>query len=259
MANLAGFYAMGGDLDGAAAWLERAAREEGVTLAKAYQDKHLKPLRQDERWDDLRPIIEAMSEHWTANPVPSEVLVSHVREDGAGPALIWLHGAGRSPQDPPGRLHELCERTGVALVMVGGPNSHGPRTFWWTTPAAKNVDHVREAIADLAFEPLFIGGFSQGAGVAAEMIGRHPDNFAGGIVVSSPGGASIDWAAGRAPMPVFVAGEAEPWVVPANARDIADAFERLDHPVTREVGGYEGHRLPPDFVDRASEVIQAGL
>ena len=159
---------------------------------------------------------------------------------------VLLHGRGRDTDD----VLELAERIGDADVAFLAPAARGntwyPQSF--LAPLEANEPHLGSALAVVDallgslgdLERVVLGGFSQGACLAAEYALRHPRRYGGlllytGGAIGPPG---TEWPARGtfAGTPAYL-GTADPddWVPVERVRETAALLRAQDAEVTLEV------------------------
>jgi len=266
--NLACFHALGGDADAAFYWLQRAAQEELSDPDWAAEDSDLDLLHEDPRWAEVHGYLEAMHTWWRASGRSETLLVVPAGVDPGAPvpALVGLHGRGSSPRDfaDAEAYQALADDLGVAFVGVSGTIPVGPRGFEWSGDPARDAERVAAALAEVADDvtidrnAVVLIGFSQGGQAAAEVAARHPDRYAGAIVMS-PGAMQgcqlgaveadlaesrfvVLWGAGEHPVTVALAEQDTDVLRERGARVYSHGYPDVDE-----------HRFPPDYEERLGE------
>lgn len=167
-------------------------------------------------------------------------------------AVVLLHGRGATA-DGVVRLAEPLYRHGVAFYA---PQADRSRWYPYSllAPVERNEPHLSsalrtvESVIEMATEVVptervVLGGFSQGACLAAEFAARSPRRY-GGVFVLSGGlvGPSVrhsDYEGSLAETPVFLGcGDADQHVPLGRVHETAAVFRSLDGDVTERV--YEG-------------------
>jgi predicted esterase len=86
------------------------------------------------------------------------------------------------------KLKALAERHGVVIVAPAGPDVYSAGRFTWDSGFEKSFKRIEEALEAAAKkypidkDKLITSGFSQGAGVALEVLYKHPKRVAGSVV-----------------------------------------------------------------------------
>ena len=270
--NLACYYSLAGDKDGAFYWLQQAALTEGADPDHARTDDDLKPLHADPRYKQVDEFLKKAVEYWRENAKPVTLVYVPKGHDKAKPTavLLCLHGRGSSPQQFFGdQSQELADELKMPVVCVSGPKAAGPKSFVWAVEAAADAKRLDDALAS-AKDKLTAApgqrialGFSEGAQVAIEVAARNPGQYAGAIALS-PGaepklaGLKPDAAlkgkrfvvsvgSAEAPGNIQLANLDRTWLTKAGAQV---TFQRVPQ---------GGHSLPPDFGDRLPEWVKAIL
>jgi predicted esterase len=182
--------------------------------------------------------------------------------------VIWLHGLGSNPEDFVNKgCQEYADELKVALLGVSGTVPRGPRKFVWTEEPERDAKRVRDGLAEvsgqLTVKPghVITFGFSQGAQVGLEVAVRHPEEYAGAIVLS-PG--AIPRLNEVKPSPLLAArafvlacgAKEAPGNVRLTAADaqwLRDAKAKVEHRTYPEMSA---HRFPPDFDERFPEWVK---
>ena len=186
-------------------------------------------------------------------------------DGGAHPAgvLVLLHGRGADEHD----LEPAADHLGRNLrrVLLRAPLPWGPGWQWYSidgalAPARDSWDASLQALSEAVARiraaspaaPLILGGFSQGAALAAGWTaasGDRPD----GLALFSGYLAPLVRPASLADLPVFVGhGRADPVLPIENGRALTDAFHHMGARVTAR--DYDvGHGLAAgEMVDAAA-------
>ncbi|SIS08070.1 alpha/beta hydrolase [Natronorubrum thiooxidans] len=193
----------------------------------------------------------------------------------ADAAFIVCHGRGATAQGVI-NLMEPVSRHGVAVLAPQAERSRWfPRRA--TAPRAANepwlsssVDCVGAALEaaraiDIPPERTVIGGFSQGACVAAEFVRRTPTRYGGLAVLSGvlPGSDDdleatvIDGSLEGTPMLVGY-GAADPHVDPERVAETVRVFERADATVDERCYPV-GHEVTDDEFEAIGTLLEAVL
>lgn len=267
--NLACYESLCGRLDSSIYWLQEAGLKEGVNVDWSQEDSDLENLRADSRWPRVLTFLEQCGRYWAASGAEDHQLVLPANSsDQPIPVMVWLHGMGdRAESYVFPELQEIADRHQVAFVSVSGPVVNGPTSYSWSDDMQRNEARIDEAFAKFAdkLKPLegqiALGGFSQGAQVAGELVAKRPKRYSGALIMS-PGGFTpslddIDAAdEHRRQIIIAVCGAGEH---PGNVRLTklyADWFEDAGAAVTHKpYEELERHSLVPDFEERLPEWI----
>jgi predicted esterase len=271
MYNLACYESRANHLDPAIYWLERAAREEGFGLTWATQDPDLARVRRDSRWPALLSYFRAAGDYW-ARTVPERAnrAVPRSHAPAAGfPVVIGLHGYEDSESFFNSSYQPVADHTKTVFLALSGTIAEGPNAFEWAEDVARDQGRIERGLEQLGKDvPLDPGhrvlmGFSQGAQVAAALLAKHPDAYAGAIVFS-PGSiqgltltdSTTHAAWGKKSVVIRVgAGEAPDTI--SHAEAIRDHFvqlgARVDYYAYPE---QKSHSFPPDVARKFEDWVK---
>jgi phospholipase/carboxylesterase len=189
--------------------------------------------------------------------------------DAAG-ALILLHGRGGTAEDILGLGEAIAPEEWAMLAPQASGNSWYPFSF--LAPREQNEPYLTSALgrvqaavdtalaAGVAAEKIAIGGFSQGACLATEFVGRNPRRYAallaftGGFI--GPLGAPIKLTGDLASTPVLLSsGDPDPHVPWARVQQSADLLQAMGGRVT--IRRYPGkpHSVTDEELRSASDVL----
>jgi predicted esterase len=262
--NLACYYARSGDVPAALYWLQECARVEDSNAVWASRDHDLIPVRKDPRWPALLNYLRAWQKYWeTSNHAETSLVLPRVMPpDRKVPVFIGLHGLGGNAVGfvSADSYQLLADEMGVAFLGVSGSAPRGKRSFAWSEDCARDLERIDAALAEVADRltpetgKVALFGFSQGAAVSAELAARHPDRFAGAIVLS-PGSLapmtttlSDDAEAVRRLGIVVVCGKGEHPATVARTKFYTDFFQRAGARVESKIyPEMNTHTFPPDF------------
>jgi phospholipase/carboxylesterase len=184
----------------------------------------------------------------TSDPHGTQAIVSSGSPlaDAAG-VLILLHGRGGTAEDILGLGEAIAPEKWAMLAPQASGNSWYPFSF--IAPREQNEPYLTSALgrvqaavdatlaAGVAAEKIVIGGFSQGACLATEFVGRNPRRYAallaftGGLI--GPLGAPIKLTGDLAGTPVlFSSGDPDPHVPWARVQQSADLLQEIGGRVT---------------------------
>jgi phospholipase/carboxylesterase len=207
----------------------------------------------------------------TSDPHRTEVIVSigTPLADAAG-VLILLHGRGGTAEDILGLGEAIAPEKWAMLAPQASGNSWYPFSF--LAPREQNEPYLTLALgrvqaavdtalaAGVAAEKIAIGGFSQGACLATEFVGRNPRRYAallaltGGLI--GPPGAPIKLTGDLAGTPVLLSsGDPDPHVPWARVQQSADLLQEIGGRVT--IRRYPGkpHSVADEELRSASDVL----
>jgi predicted esterase len=192
MYNLACYESRANHLDPAIYWLERAAREEGFGLTWATRDPDLARVRQDSRWPALLSYFRAARDYWARTVAErANRVVPRTRAPAAGfPLVIGLHGFEGSERFFDASYQPAADHTKAVFLALSGTIAEGPNSFEWAEDVTRDQDRIDRGLQQLGRDvPIDPGhrillGFSEGAQLAAALLAKHPDAYAGAIVFS---------------------------------------------------------------------------
>lgn len=242
-------------------WLQRAALEEGVDPDWAGKDPDLAVVRLDRRWPAIATFLRQCADYWAASGKPQTVLLlpQGYSRKAAIPVLLGLHGLNASPQGFVAAFQELADELNVAIIGVSGTIPRGPKAFVWSPKQEENFARIENALREVSVEiaieaeKTVLFGFSQGAYVAGEVAARHPEKFAGAILLSP--GTADDSEPGPWPPTehkqgfVVVAGTAEHPMTIQTARAFAKLLRARGARVLSKEYPDMSHTFPPDMLD----------
>jgi phospholipase/carboxylesterase len=187
-------------------------------------------------------------------------------------AVVLLHGRGATA-DGVVRLAEPLYRHGATFYAPGADRSR-----WYPYSSLAPVEHnephlssalrrvgsvVERAAATVPRERVVVGGFSQGASLAAEFAARHPRRYGGVFVLSGGLVGPAEWLDGRAydgsleGTPVFLGcGDADEYVPVERVHRTAEAFRSLDADVTERVYPGVGHEVTDDEFEVVGALLE---
>jgi phospholipase/carboxylesterase len=181
--------------------------------------------------------------------------------------VVLLHGRGRDPAD----VLSLAERIGLDDVAYLAPAADGgswyPLSFLaalednepYLSRALETVDALVRSVADP--RRLVLGGFSQGACLAAEYALRHPRRYGGLLLYTGgfmgPPGSRPRRAGDFEGMPAFL-GSADPdaWVPAERVGETAGVLEALGARVTTRVYAGMDHLVNDLEIAAGRELIR---
>jgi predicted esterase len=186
--------------------------------------------------------------------------------EAARAVVILLHGRGRDPAD----VLSLADRIGDPEVAFLAPAARGntwyPQSF--LAPLAENEPYLSSALGvvdalvhGVEAERLVLGGFSQGACLAAEYALRHPRRYGGLLLYTGgaigPPGTTWPPRGSFAGTPAYL-GTADPddWVPVERVRETAEALRAQDAEVTLEVFPGMDHLVNDQEIAAGRELIR---
>jgi phospholipase/carboxylesterase len=207
----------------------------------------------------------------TSDPHGTQGIVS-IGSPLADPAgvLILLHGRGGTAEDILGLGEAIAPEQWAMLAPQASGNSWYPFSF--LAPREQNEPYLTSALgrvqaavdmalaAGIAAGKIAIAGFSQGACLATEFVGRNPRRYAallaftGGLI--GPLGAPIKLTGDLAGTPVLLSsGDPDPHVPWARVQQSADLLQEIGGRVT--IRRYPGkpHSVTGEELRSASDVL----
>ncbi len=153
--------------------------------------------------------------------------------DAAAVAIV-AHGRGSSPEDM-GRLARALDVPGVRFLLPEAPGGNWyPERFlapiarnepWLSAALANQMDLIEETIAaGVPSAKIVLGGFSQGACLAAETLIRRPGRYGAALILTGgligPPGTTWTPDARLAGTPVYLTGsEVDPHIPVTRTRE----------------------------------------
>lgn len=185
--------------------------------------------------------------------------------------VMLLHGYGAPADDLLGLARKLhaAGRQDTAFVVVEGPHGAGAGRAWFKQQAqvADTRNRLHRLLlgvmktARLQASRVVIGGFSQGAMVAADVALHEPTPLGGVLMLSGtemPGQGWDQAAPGHRGTRFFISHGVSDSVIPQpQGLAVRDLFEKAGVPVTF-VGFPGGHAIPP-AVEQALPGFLAGV
>lgn len=189
-------------------------------------------------------------------------------------AVLTIHGRGRTPEEM-AALGDALALDGIRCYSPEAPGgSWYPGRFM--EPFEANQPALDEARAELdriverlvmdgfPVDRIVIAGFSQGACLAADLLLRHPANYAAALIftgglIGPPG--TVWRSAGRLDgVPVLVTGgDLDEWVPSGRVRETAEVLSDLGAAVEAVIYADRPHILCDDEIARARVLLQAKL
>jgi phospholipase/carboxylesterase len=194
--------------------------------------------------------------------------------------LILLHGHGASKTDLKPLAEKLLQAApNVSFVLPSAPHSVGAGKTWFPSFREDSQQAVDQRMLELRAQAravvagviddlkgdgvpaaqIYVGGFSQGATVALDVVLSNEGAELGGLVSLSGGAVKIDLAplTERAQMQAFVShGDSDRVLGSSSSKELAAALKANDHEV-QFVQFKGGHTIPPEVVQPLGEFLQA--
>lgn len=187
-------------------------------------------------------------------------------------AVLLLHGRGRTAESILA-LSKRLECPGMAyLAPQAGGRTWYPDSFLaplednepGLSSALRALDHLFEDLDEVGIPPerTVIVGFSQGACLAAEFVGRRPRRYGGVAALIGgffgPEGTALDYEGSLAGTPVVLCtSDPDPYVPPARVAATAAIMEGMGARVDLHIQPDRGHLITDEGVSGALELIRA--
>ena len=193
---------------------------------------------------------------------------------GARAAMILVHGRGGSAAGILGLAQSLAHPGLAYLAPQAAGSSWWPQRFLapveqnqpWLTSAlqvmADLVAQIRQA--GIPDDQIIIGGFSQGAVLAAEFVARQARRYGGLFVFSGalfgPPGTTWNYPGSLDGMPVFIGcSDDDPHIPLERVEETAQVLTRLGGAVTKKIYPGAGHTILEDEIQEAQKIIAAAI
>jgi predicted esterase len=265
--DLACYYSLARDIDAALYWLQAGAREEGANPDWACRDSDLVNVRSDARWPRVLAYLRVYERFWETSGFSetSLVLPRDATPERPLPLFIGLHGMGTNAHGfvDAREYQALADEMGVAFLGVSGTRPIGKQSFVWSEDPVKDLARIDDALRETAERftaadgKVVLFGFSQGAWMSAEIAQRHPDRFAGAILLSPGTVADLRFGhidatpAHHRQKLVAVCGAREQSGNVYKTKECAAAFEKLGARVYLKLyPDMNTHSFPPDFREK---------
>jgi phospholipase/carboxylesterase len=206
-----------------------------------------------------------------SNPHAAEPVVSAgVPLSGAAGAIILLHGRGASAEDILGLGQPVSPAGWALLAPQAAGHTWYPYSF--LEPRERNEPYLSSALeqvrtafeaarqAGIASEKIVIAGFSQGACLATEFVGRNPRRygallaFTGGLI--GPPGAPFTLTGDLAGTPVLLSsGDPDPHVPWARVEQSAQLLAEIGASISLRRYPGRPHTILAEEIDSARELL----
>jgi phospholipase/carboxylesterase len=189
-------------------------------------------------------------------------------------AVILLHGRGSTAQAMLGLAAQLPQEKTAYLAPQAAHQTWYPNSGFipieanepYVSSAFQTVVDILAHITDsgVAADKVVLGGFSQGACLAAEFAARHPQRYGGLFVLSGalmgPPDAAREYSGSLDGTRVFVAGsDHDSWVTEKQLRLTGQVLRALGGTVTVEVQPGTEHTIRQAEIAHVSNMISKAL
>lgn len=204
------------------------------------------------------------------SPVPS----AGAKLEQASAAVILLHGRGASAQD----ILSLSSYLDFAGLTFLAPQADGdswyPNRF--IAPIATNEPYLSAALSKvdetvrrveahgIPSQKIFIGGFSQGACLAAEYVIRHPRPYGGLLIFSGgyigPMGEPRSATGNLGGMPVFLGcSDVDTHIPLQRVKETTAILTQMGAQVTERIYPGMGHTITEEEIELARTLMEKQL
>ncbi len=187
-------------------------------------------------------------------------------------AMMLVHGRGASAQD----ILTLVEHIGAPGFAYLAPQA--AQSTWYPysflAPMEQNQPNLDSALAmvgsalelitkaNIPYQKIVIGGFSQGACLASEFAARNPQRYGGVIAFSGgligPPGTPRDYEGSLDGTPVFLGCSDVDFHIPKErVNESAVVFEKMGADVNEKIYPNMGHTIIEDEIIHARKIIEA--
>lgn len=209
------------------------------------------------------------------NPHRNQPIIrAGVSLDKAEGALILIHGRGATAESILD-LAGFLPHPGLAYLAPQAANyTWYPNSF--LVPTAQNEPWLSSALemvgrtvaeaeaAGIPAKRIMLGGFSQGACLAAEFAARHARRYGGLLIFSGgligPEGTPRSYPNSLDDTPVFLGcSDVDPHIPLARVRETAETLQRLGAIVDERIYPRMGHTINQDEIDAATGLVAGAM
>lgn len=191
--------------------------------------------------------------------------------DGSGLTMVLAHGRGAEPESMIRNLVEPLKLENARVLVLRADNSAWyPESFLadfdenepWLSAALAYYERVVAGLIDdgVAAEKIVVGGFSQGACLTSEWLGRHPRRLRAALVLTGgrigPEGTTWDGCPELGGMPVYQSSSPQdPWIPEWRARETAEWFRASEARLTLDMFDGREHTISAAEVDTIRTIL----
>ncbi len=189
-------------------------------------------------------------------------------------AVILLHGRGASARGMLALADELDLADVAYLAPQAARRSWYPQSFM--APIEENEPELSSALqvvgdlieqaceGRLTADQVVLGGFSQGACLAAEYAVRHPQRYGGIVGLSGgligPEDTDFEYEGTLDGTPVFLGcSDQDPYIPLERVEETAEVFRRLSAKVTKRIYEGMGHATNEDELDHIRSLLKQSV
>ncbi|MEX1005454.1 MAG: hypothetical protein WD156_08800 [Acidimicrobiia bacterium] len=223
------------------------------------RDSDLDPLRELPEWEILLERCRDL-EAKTPPPDPKPVVVPPVATgSGDGRVLVVLHAAGSRPELETEHWTAATEAGWTIIAPQSTQRLSAAGRYGWHDLERAKADVMTqlEEAGHLSEGDLVIGGFSQGAGLAAHLA-CGAGVLAAGLILVCP---TFHWGMPEAPASggpvatvIFLGTEERPRIT-EDVEKLSEIIRGVDWPMEIELLEGVGHSYPPDFHGRLARAL----
>lgn len=192
----------------------------------------------------------------------------------AAGALILIHGRGATAESIL-ELADFLPQPGLAYLAPQAAN-YAWYPYSFLEPLERNEPYLSSALArvgevvarveaaGIAPERIVLGGFSQGACLAAEFVARNARRYGGLLAFSGgligPSGTPRDYTGTLEGTPVLIGcSDVDPHIPLARVEETAAVLARLGAAVDKRIYPRMGHTINQDEMDAAAALLAGAL
>lgn len=190
--------------------------------------------------------------------------------DEAQAVVVLLHGRGATAESILTLVPYLFQSGAAFLAPQAAQQTWYPYSFLaprqqnepFLTSALDTVGAVFESVLEQGFtrQQVVLGGFSQGACLASEYAGRHPQRYGGVVAFSGgligPESEPLDHSGDLAGTPIFLGcSDVDPHIPLTRVDETADVFSRMQAQVTKRIYPGMEHTVNAEELSLAQALI----